>query len=753
MNKDYDDIKIPENLDDYINNGIEQAQHDIKNKNIIITNTKELDNMKFNKNNLSKVALIAVVLGSTLALTNQNTFANIKSFIENPSSLASLLNGTSDLVDYTTILNTTISSKGVDVTLKEVILDPATNELHVLSYVKSDFINYNKENDIAYHQFHMTFTEIYINGKNVNTAGSGTQRHVDDNVIELLQSFDLDKSVDLSGDIDLKIKFSEAMYTDYSDIAEYLTIENMEDDEYIQHKDLIEDGLENAKTEKIKGNWVFEFTTNGDDLYAKTNSTPINQRVAFYDEKSNSEYAITLNEYIANDVSQKIIFSIDDYEKLSDYGIFLNLELAGKDSLGNDISFYNTGVSNGIGVFEINKYGFGIEDGVEYATSIDTHAESLNLNLFYRVLDLGIGKITGDYLKAEDEVVIYLDNNTSDDIVDNNSTSTIQDYTTLIDSTVSDNGVDIMLKEVILDPLNKELHVLNYVQSDFVNYDKELDLSYNEFFLSSINLFINGEPAYNSASGTERHIDNNTIEILQSFKLSENIDLSGDLDIKVSYDYANYIDYSDVAEYMKLMKDEDYSRDVNGVKNMSDEDYDKYVKILSNAVSKSKTETIKGDWSFEFTTNGDDLAINSFDTSLAKFIPLADPKTGHSYSITLDNYTQSHITQKVFYTFDDFQYLGNDNRFVQFELRGVDNLNNPIVFYDGGMRSTGVDNKSFGDFSLDKFEQSVTSNNADFLTLDLYYRFLDSYMIDSDEDRDAVEYIKAPEQLVVYLNK
>ncbi len=748
MNKDYDDIKIPENLDDYINNGIEKAQRDIKNNNIIITNTntKELDDMKFNKNNLSKVALIAVVLGSTLAISNQNTFANIKSFIENPSSLASLLNGTSDLVDYTTILNTTLSSKGIDITLKEVILDPATNELHVLSYVKSDFINYNKENDIAYHQFHMTFTEIYINGKNVNTAGSGTQRYVDDNVIEIIQSFDLDKSIDLSGDLDMKIKFSEAMYTDYSDIAEYLTIENMEDDEYIQYKDVIEEGLANAKTEKIKGNWVFEFTTNGDDLYAKTNSTPLNQRIAFYDEKSNSEYVINLEEYIANEVSQKILFSIDNYQD----GIYLDLNLAGKDSLGNDIIFYKSSVnSNGVGVFELNRSGFGIEEGVEYAKSVDPNAEFLNLNLFYRVLDFNIGKIEGAYSKAEEEIVIYLNN--SNDVIDNAST-TIQDYTTLIDSTISDNGVDIMLKEVILDPLTRELHVLSYVHSDFVKYDKELDLSYNQFFMSSINLFINGAPAYDSASGIERHIDNNTIEVLQSFKLSESIDLTGDLNIEISYDYANYIDYSDVAEYMKLVADEDYSRDVNGVKNMSDEDYNKYVEILSDAVSKSKTQTIKGDWSFNFTTNGDDLAIDSYSTSLDQFIPLTDPKTGNSYSISLDNYAQSHITQKVFYTFDDFQYLGNNNRFVQFELRGVDNLGNTIVFNDGGMRSTGVDNKALGNFSLDKLEQSFTSNDADFLTLDLYYRFKDSYMIESDEDRDAVEYIKAPEQVVIYLN-
>lgn len=403
MAKDYDDIKIPNNLDDYIKNGIDEATSDMRNNSI----DKEMYIMKTKKSNLSKVAITTLILCSALALTNENTFANIKSFIENPSNISSILGTRNSLEDYATIVDTTVSDNGIDITLKEVVLDPVTNELYILSYIKSDLIN-NENSDI--HNFHMSNAQIYINGKSVNSGGTSKQRYIGENIIECIQSYDIDNSIDLFGDIDLKIKFTSASYINFDEIN-YLS-ENVDENsnqEGISKEEILETSI--VLMDSIYGNWTFEFCTNGEALGMDTKIVDLgNKKISF----NNDENSIILKEYIANDLSQKIIFEFENYSKLTKNGMFGIVELDGVDNLGNNISWYNSGIKTSesdesIGTFELSIYG--VNEDLVYESSINENAEYLTLNLYYRIMDMESGQLSTTHTKLDEELIIYLSGN------------------------------------------------------------------------------------------------------------------------------------------------------------------------------------------------------------------------------------------------------------------------------------------------------------------------------------------------------
>lgn len=407
MVKDYDDIKIPKNLDNYIKNGIDEAVYDIENDNVRKID-KEINNMNNKKNGLSKIAITTAILCSALVLTNESTIAGIKSIVENANTLSSVLNSRKNIDDYSTIVNTTVSDNGIDITLSEVLLDTVTNEMYILSYIRSDMID---NSNLNFHSFSLGFPDIYINGKLANYSGGGNQEYAGENLIEDIKTISIDKDVDLTGDVEIKIKYKSATHTDY--LSDFY--EKYKDLEYEEYSDTVQVAIIEGDLQELsvissldsvvtKGDWTFEFISNGDDLAMKTEIIPINQEILINDGKN----SVIFNKYITNDLSQKIIFTFAGFDDLITDSKFADLRLEGVDNLGNNISTGLSSMGGGIGVFEIDKYGIGMNSDIIYANSIDEDAEYLKLSLYTRIMEMNSGKLPGDFVKSDEEIIIYL---------------------------------------------------------------------------------------------------------------------------------------------------------------------------------------------------------------------------------------------------------------------------------------------------------------------------------------------------------
>ena len=141
----------------------------------------------------------------------------------------------------------------------------------------------------------------------------------------------------------------------------------------------------------------------------------------------------------------------------------------------------------------------------------------------------------------------------------------LDDYKTVINKVITNNGVTVQLNEVILD--GNELTI-----SSNVTYDKKLSEIYNEkqsevdeAWHGFNGISINGKGLNTGSGGGSMSIDDYTIQSVTTYQLGD-IDLSGDLDIKLSCSPMNG----------------------NGDVNRKNDD-----------------------WGFEFKTNGDKLKIDT----------------------------------------------------------------------------------------------------------------------------------------------
>lgn len=112
----------------------------------------------------------------------------------------------------------------------------------------------------------------------------------------------------------------------------------------------------------------------------------------------------------------------------------------------------------------------------------------------------------------------------------------LEDYKTVINSSVSKNGITIQLNEVIVD--KDEIIVSTTIKSD-----ERLD----EAGINVLgDVYINGRQVSNSAGGSSKVIDEYTEENVISYNVENDI-VNGDLDIEIVYDKAYYF-YKDNKE-------------------------------------------------------------------------------------------------------------------------------------------------------------------------------------------------------------
>jgi hypothetical protein len=105
----------------------------------------------------------------------------------------------------------------------------------------------------------------------------------------------------------------------------------------------------------------------------------------------------------------------------------------------------------------------------------------------------------------------------------------LEDYNTVINKSVIDNGVTVKLNEVVLD--DDELIISANISSDSI-------LKENGTWDPEMTLYINNKKVkFVGESGDSKQIDNYTTQQVAEYDLDliKDMDLSGDLNIKIVY--------------------------------------------------------------------------------------------------------------------------------------------------------------------------------------------------------------------------
>lgn len=217
----------------------------------------------------------------------------------------------------------------------------------------------------------------------------------------------------------------------------------------------------------------------------------------------------------------------------------------------------------------------------------------------------------------------------------------VDEYKTMINKPVSNNGYAITIDEAILD--KNELVISSTIRSD--------ECEFNGSLVTSSAIYINGKLLQANSNSIEEYVDNSTINRVDSYQLSD--ELNGDINIKINYSNISIMG-----------------------------DYD--------------TESISGEWNFEFNTNADILENDTIEIDLDEKTKLNDDE-----DITLKKYSSNSLGTSIEYERSSY------NSEYSIKLIGKDNLGNDIEFYpsigEGGGCIFKLDN-SIGEISKDATE-------------------------------------------------
>lgn len=194
----------------------------------------------------------------------------------------------------------------------------------------------------------------------------------------------------------------------------------------------------------------------------------------------------------------------------------------------------------------------------------------------------------------------------------------LDEYKTVVNQSISKNGLTVQLNEVVLD--NDQL-----VVSATSKYNEKLE---NGSISLGSSIYINGERVNNGGSGSSKQLDDYTVEAVKFHNIKNDIDgdldyLNGDLNVKV---------------------------------------------VFSDPIINGKT--VSGQWAFEFKTNGDELALNTKEILLDYSF-----KLDNDQEIILKKYTSNNLGQKIYFSKES---EGTDYDML---LKGHDDLGNQVEFY------------------------------------------------------------------------
>lgn len=229
----------------------------------------------------------ALAIGLTVGLFGTNIGNQVLATINIiGSDIASRLGIESNLEDYKTVVDKSVTKDGITIKLNEVVLDG--DVLIVSSTLKTqEAVDMGRSISAS--------ETIYINGKIMNLGGGGGIENIDGYTMESVMKYNLGES-DLTGDLDVEIVYR-----------------NVVQDEKVINK----------------GPWKFEFKTNGDELALDTQVINLNNKF-----RLDNGDEVTIEEYRSNAVGQKI-----NYSKTGE-GNEYDIKLEGVDDLGNKVEFY-----------------------------------------------------------------------------------------------------------------------------------------------------------------------------------------------------------------------------------------------------------------------------------------------------------------------------------------------------------------------------------------------------------------------------
>jgi len=195
-------------------------------------------------------------------------------------------------------------------------------------------------------------------------------------------------------------------------------------------------------------------------------------------------------------------------------------------------------------------------------------------------------------------------------------------YKTVINKSITNDGITIQLNEVILD--NDQLIV-----SATSTFDKKLEKDSRITSFSCV--YVNGRNVSYGGHGSSKQTDDSTIEEVMVHSLENS--LSGDLNIKVVF--------SDI---------------------------------------RINEQTQEGTWVFEFKTSGDELALDTQQVLLDHTFTLENGQI-----ISLEKYTSNNIGQKIYFSMDSkgtnydmvlrgYDDLGNKIEFALSRISGSDGI-------------------------------------------------------------------------------
>lgn len=196
----------------------------------------------------------------------------------------------------------------------------------------------------------------------------------------------------------------------------------------------------------------------------------------------------------------------------------------------------------------------------------------------------------------------------------------LEDYKTVVNRSITKDGLTITLNEVILDGDNLIVSTIYQAENDMANHG---------MINSNTDIYINGKRRGYGSSGASGLVDSRTVEAVIHNDIEETVE--GNVDIKLVY--------SDIIYYTE----DDKEKKVN----------DKFV--------------------FEFKSNGDELRIKTDSVKLNKKYELGTDET-----IVLNEYTSNDLGQKIIFSRDI-----HNRKFVNYDLKlvGKDNLGNDVQFF------------------------------------------------------------------------
>lgn len=283
-------------------------------------------------------AVCICILGASLGPARQIVYAQVKAVTYD---LAHLLGISKNLTPYQTVVGQSLSRDGITVTLNDVILD---DETLLVSYTTTvpDSVS-----DPAVQSDYFTDASVYVNGKSIATACSGSVSAADEH--NLISCLEIEvPGIDLSGSQDMEISFT-------------------------------------TKNKKIGS---LEFSASGEELSADTVVVNLNQSVTLPDGT-----ALTFTKYTGSRVNQKIYFELPSGRCPYD------IKLEGTDNLGNPVEFLIRYIDNGKGRMEVST----INNGY-----IHEDAQFLILTPYAVKMPETNGKMSNDFQAVGDAFTIEL---------------------------------------------------------------------------------------------------------------------------------------------------------------------------------------------------------------------------------------------------------------------------------------------------------------------------------------------------------